>query len=57
MISHHSHPKVQKSPQNSDVLKLSKEAMIPSIRLLAFPKAAAFYCSLFVKMLIIIFVK
>jgi len=43
-------PKVQKRP---DVLKLSKEAMIPSIRLLALPRVAVFSCSLFVKILII----
>lgn len=45
------------SPQSSekaiDVLKLSKEAMIPSIRLLALPRVAVFSCSLLVKMLII----
>lgn len=43
----------QSSEKASDVLKLSKEAMIPSIRLLALPRVAVFSCSLFVKMLII----
>jgi len=43
----------QSSEKATDVLKLSKEAMIPSIRLLALPRVAVFSYSLLVKMLII----